>query len=219
MNSIVVNLTDKCNLNCIYCFGPQNQDNFISFQKIKDIVKNTDHKYFILTGWEPLLHKDIFEIIKYISEHNKKVILHTNGLLLDQGFVLDVKQYLYRINLPIDSVDQQINSKLRWALHLPKTLQNIELLKANNLKFSITTTLTSINQEKIDHLLTYIQTIKPDLWRIFEYKNINNSLNLDFLKPRNLVEFENKIKKLDIRVEFIKTEDDFYKTFDYLQIW
>lgn len=218
MNSIVINLTDKCNLSCIYCFGPKNQDKFLSFTQIQEIVQNTDFKYFVLTGWEPILHRDISKIIKYISNNNKKVILHTNGLLLDEKFILEHKDYIYRINLPIDTLDIERASKLRWFWHLFKIKKNIEFIKALDLKFSITTTFTSINQDDFDDLADYIQIIKPDLWRIFEFKNLNNNPKLDFLVPKNIAKIQIKIKELTTRTEFIKADDKFYDTYDYMTI-
>ncbi len=217
MKSVVINITNKCNLNCIYCFWPQKDDKNLSLENILNLSKSPDSKYIVLTWWEPLLHPDILNIIKGLHNIWKKVILHTNWLLLDQQFISITKEYLYRINLPLDSIDEQINSKLRWIWHMKKVLENIDFIKDLWVKLSITTTLTSINKPYFVELLDYIQSIKPDLWRIFEFKNEWNP-KLDFLKISEISDVEDKLKLLPFRAELIRSDDKFYKDYDYKQI-
>lgn len=89
---IMVHLTEDCNMRCPMClvwksrdkFGKRARHSFISKEDIKKVVDEVKRfkPVFYLTGGEPLLCKDIFEIISYI--HDKGIItsLVTNGWLL-----------------------------------------------------------------------------------------------------------------------------------------
>ena len=101
----VIHLTEKCNLNCKYCYEKNNKNSKIqdiSFDNIKaliDYVTNQKEKYNIIYfyGGEPLLRKDIIkETINYINSKKSKTKFYysitTNGTLLDDAFINYMKQ-------------------------------------------------------------------------------------------------------------------------------
>lgn len=84
-NTILLFITGKCNLNCSYCFNIKNlKDNdMMELDYIKKIVKANPwvNKYDI-QWWEPLMHPQINEIIRYLQGKWKKVWIYTNWYLL-----------------------------------------------------------------------------------------------------------------------------------------
>lgn len=86
-NTFLLFVTNKCNLNCFHCFNRSNLNNHnvldMNLQYVRKIVEaNPEVNKYDIMGGEPLLHKNINEIIEYLSEQNKKVGLYTNGYLL-----------------------------------------------------------------------------------------------------------------------------------------
>ena len=89
-----VQLADHCNLNCVGCshFSPIADDNFLNIdsyrkdcERLSELAKN--HVYEIhLLGGEPLLHKDIVDIIEITRKNFKKsdIKIFTNAILLDR---------------------------------------------------------------------------------------------------------------------------------------
>ena len=110
--TILLFITNMCNLNCEYCFDRANvhAKDEIDFDYIKTIVDSNPQvdKYDIMGG-EPLLHRDLNKILNYLIKKGKKVGLYTNGFLLN-GLRQDYKNL--RLNIAFHSIDSpKINLK------------------------------------------------------------------------------------------------------------
>jgi len=121
IKNLRISVTSACNLNCIYChkeglhsfyhcLKEDTKKRLLSPDEIKKVVKITT-KYGIrevkLTGGEPLLRRDISDIIRKISEIKeiKDISLVTNGHLL-ATYAYDLKQSgLNRINISLPSLN------------------------------------------------------------------------------------------------------------------
>jgi len=162
MTTQVIDIIDTCNLKCPYCFWPINSLKRKSIEEIASII-DKNAKYVVLTWWEVFLHPDIENIIKLVYDKWKKIIFHTNWILLNKEFLDRNKQYLYRINLPIDSDIQEINEKTRWKIHLKKILNAIKLVKESWLKLSISTVFCSTNENYMIELAKFLENKNIDL--------------------------------------------------------
>jgi len=216
MTTQVIDVIDTCNLACPYCFGPVNSKKRMSLSQVESKLDKSS-KYVVLTWWEVLLHPEIEDIIKLVYNKWKKIIFHTNWILLNKEFLDRNKKFLYRINLPIDSNIPEINEKTRWKIHLKRIKNAIDLVKNSNLKLSITSVFCSLNEDYFDKLADFLETIQPDLWRVFEFKNVEKLKNADYLTPnQDKIKFfldymKNKSFK---RFEFIASDSEFYSSYN-----
>lgn len=83
-NEVNIELLNKCNLDCDFCFNSKN-DEVLEKSKVFKVINQIDEagwKAIRFTGGEPLLREDLFEIVKYAKEKGLHVILNTNGLLI-----------------------------------------------------------------------------------------------------------------------------------------
>ena len=112
VTSIRVSVTSRCNLNCFYCHneGQMNEGKEMTAEEIRRILKVasklgiTQVKF---TGGEPLLRKDILQIVKAGREYMQDVSMTTNGTLL-AAMVMDLKKAgLNRINISMDSASRK----------------------------------------------------------------------------------------------------------------
>ncbi len=115
-----ISLTEKCNLRCIYCMPKgyvPNGEVEISRDHVNKIVKalaSIGIKKVRFTGGEPLVRKDIIDIIKDTRavEGIKDIAITTNGVLLKDKLV-DLKEAgLTRINISLDSLDPTTFKKM-----------------------------------------------------------------------------------------------------------
>jgi MoaA/NifB/PqqE/SkfB family radical SAM enzyme len=92
IKSIELSITYNCNFNCKGCYaGDLRQSVFMSKEKVKELIKKYKPMHVNLTGGEPLLHKNIIEIVR---EMPKSVVcsLVTNGSLLNYETLSKLKE-------------------------------------------------------------------------------------------------------------------------------
>ena len=112
-----ISVTDLCNFNCEYCMpeGIEKKDHsdILRIEEIENICKvaaRNGIKKIRLTGGEPLVRKGILSLINKIKSIDEitEVAITTNGVLLDE-MAKDLKAAgLDRINLSLDSMDENV---------------------------------------------------------------------------------------------------------------
>jgi cyclic pyranopterin phosphate synthase len=132
-----ISLTDKCNLRCLYCMPLDLPKSFLasrSMMSVDEIIAIA--KVFVdlgvtkirLTGGEPLVRKDVREIISRLSEFPIQLALTTNAVLVDEFIDLFVETGLRSVNVSLDSLDAPTFEILSQRKHFNKVVKNIQLL-------------------------------------------------------------------------------------------
>ena len=115
----IIHLTDKCNLNCTYCYEKRgNKD--ISFEDIKNLIdyeiyRNPKYSIIFFYGGEPLLQKNMIkDTINYINTKKSNTKFYygitTNGTLLDNDFIKYMKENNFvNIGYSIDGIRSSHN--------------------------------------------------------------------------------------------------------------
>ncbi|HZR45239.1 MAG TPA: radical SAM protein, partial [Candidatus Manganitrophaceae bacterium] len=120
--SVSWNLTQRCNLFCTHCYMSAFPHADIShdfttdecFKVIDDMAKINPALFLILTGGEPLVRKDIFDIAGYASDKGFTCVLGTNGVLLGKQEARRMRESgLQGASISLDSVDPQRHDNFR----------------------------------------------------------------------------------------------------------
>ena len=111
--SLRITLTNRCNVNCIYChhdgmISSKNEMTPDEIHKICQIAKRIGVRKIRLSGGEPLIRKDIVEIISKISSIGfNDISITTNGILLEK-YAKDIKEAgLDRVNVSLDTLNPE----------------------------------------------------------------------------------------------------------------
>ncbi len=110
VRSIRISVTDTCDLSCYYCHneGQTPNGNLMSPEEIERILKISSKigiRKVKLTGGEPLLRKDILDIVERASIHMGEVSITTDGTRLSE-LAQSLKQAgLARVNVSLDTFD------------------------------------------------------------------------------------------------------------------
>ena len=140
---IRLSITDVCNFKCGYClpngYQVDKSDNrkFLHLEEIRRLAKVFSKLGVCkirLTGGEPTVRKDFFDIIKVLKNEAgiKKVVITTNGYHLDEKAKMLVESGLNGINISIDSLDRNIFKTVTGHDRLPEILKGIKILQDLN---------------------------------------------------------------------------------------
>ena len=134
--SLRISVTDRCQLRCGYCMPQEGiecrpRNEIISFEDIAAIVRTLENEYTIdkirLTGGEPLLRRNITDLIKMLHAMNMPdLALTTNGQLLAEMADELRKAGLQRINVSLDTLDAERYRVLTRGGDLQKTLDGVD---------------------------------------------------------------------------------------------
>ena len=121
--SISWNLTKRCNLNCDHCYldaefrGGLKTDELNTeecFRVIDQIAEVNPNAFLILTGGEPLLRPDIYDIIRYAADKKFMVVLGTNGTMINRVNAEKIKAAgAHGVGISIDSRNPDKHNKFR----------------------------------------------------------------------------------------------------------
>ena len=111
--SLRITLTNRCNVNCVYC----HHDGMVSSKQemtadelytICKIAKNLGVKKIRLSGGEPLIRKDIIEVVEKIASIGfKDISMTTNGTMLEK-YAQGLKDAgLDRVNVSLDTLNRE----------------------------------------------------------------------------------------------------------------
>ena len=140
-----MSITDVCNFKCGYClpngYQADKSDNrtFLNIKEIERLTKALSELGVCkirLTGGEPTVRKDFFDVLKVIKKHSgiKKTVITTNGYHLDQKAQKIKESGLDGINISIDSLDRETFKNITGHDRLPEILEGIKKLQELNFK-------------------------------------------------------------------------------------
>lgn len=154
--SVVLCLTNRCNLRCLYCYEEYYDRNghheFTTGQifSLIDELARMGTKFISINGGEVLLRNDIGAIIDKIKEKNIFCQLITNGLLLKKK--ADVLKNVDSLCLSLDGKGAE-NDSNRGQGTYDKIIDLIEYLRENGIKFHTNTVFTKNNRNAVDDIM------------------------------------------------------------------
>ena len=154
-------VTRRCNLNCVHCRAASERGPYpgeLDTNKcleILDQISFTGKPIVILTGGEPLLKKDIFELALHGTQLGLRMVMATNGTLITPEISEKIKSSgIKRVSISIDRVNAREHDQFRKAPGaFSAALQGIDLLKKAGIEFQINTTVTRDNVHQVNEIL------------------------------------------------------------------
>ncbi|NYT00681.1 MAG: GTP 3',8-cyclase MoaA [Methanocellales archaeon] len=162
INGIRISVTQRCNLNCFYCHkegqNPSKTEMTPSeIERIVEIGKKISIKRLKITGGEPLLRRDICEIIQLASNHMKDISMTTNGILLEQ-YAADLKSAgLRRVNISFDTPEPETYKNITGRDDLSKAVAGLNAAIANGLtpvKLNMVV-MKGVNDDEIEGMIRF----------------------------------------------------------------
>ncbi len=154
-------VTRSCNLACVHCrasslHGPYDGELTTGEGKrLLDEIAAFTKPVIILTGGEPLLRKDIFELAAYGDAKGLRMVLATNGTVVTPAMVRKmIASGIQRVSVSIDGMDAESHDGFRGVPGaFDGALHGIDVLKATGMEFQINTTVTKQNLHQVKDIL------------------------------------------------------------------
>lgn len=131
-----VSVTDRCNFRCVYCMPAQGvvwkkHEEILSYEEITTVVRTAAElgiKKVRLTGGEPLVRRDVEELIRSIASipQIEDISLTTNGYLLEEKAEALAKAGLTRVNVSLDTIDPEKFARITRGPSLDRVWKGIE---------------------------------------------------------------------------------------------
>lgn len=166
-------LTERCNLRCSHCYQEEKKSGEMSFDEIKDgiaevseMLKAWKDAYgisfsssFNVTGGEPFLHPDIFEILEEMRRQGFEVYLLSNGILINREKArvlswLGVRGVQVSIEGP-----EEIHEIIRGKGSFSASLKGVEHLLDEGISVSLNVTLSDINAGHFEDMISLASSL------------------------------------------------------------
>ena len=204
ITNLRIAVTDRCNLKCIYCHreGQENADGEMPKDliiKLADGFRESGIRKIKITGGEPLLRKDLPEIISDMPEF-EEISITTNGTRLPE-LVYDLKDAgVTRVNVSLDTLDREKYRYITGKDVIDRVIEGIEMAMDAGLtpvKINMVL-LKGINDNEIENMIGFVRD-KPAILQLIELLDFGDLKNrrVDMVKLEK--ELEAKARKVEER--------------------
>lgn len=147
LNSVYLEPTRRCNFRCIHCYAMSptitafQKQHEMAFEQYLGLIDRLDEigvMAIYITGGEPFLRKDTMEILKYIDSKGIRHAILTNGSLLDDETIIDLKNVNPSyVSVSVDDYREEQFEKIRGKGMYKKVLKNVRKLVSAGLEVQI----------------------------------------------------------------------------------
>ncbi len=167
--------TRNCNLSCIHCRasatrGPYSGElDTEACLRLLDQIAEVGRPIVILTGGEPLLRSDIFEIAAHGTRKGLRMVMAPNGTLITDATAQKMAESgIQRISISIDGATPNDHDRFRGVYGaFEGAMRGIASAKHAGIEFQINTTISKINLNQIPEILKLAETLGAVALHIF----------------------------------------------------
>ncbi|MBI3610881.1 MAG: radical SAM protein [Nitrospirae bacterium] len=191
-------LTRGCNLRCLHCRANPTElaaSDDLSTQnclQIMDQIAEVCRPALVLTGGEPLLRSDLYELARYGKSKGFHMGLATNGTLVTASVAEAIRDAgMGRIGISIDGADAATHDSFR---RVPGAFDGatagIRNLKRLGLFVQINTSVTTQNAAQLEAMLDLMTGLEVDAWHLFLLVPVGCGLQIAPTMQVEAVEYE-----------------------------
>ncbi len=214
-------ITTRCNMVCGFCFGSERSAELNTEQAkiVLDNLVQSGFKSIGFTGGEPLIRRDIDELLKHAYLGNLELVLSTNGTLLFEHLE-PINLYVDWLGLPLDGYNPNTNDSMRSLPgHFAKMMKILDLIRDKTLlpKIKIGTVVSKLNVNHVEGIGSILEDVPIQTWKLYQFTPLERgreNKELFTLQDAVFEEISNRVRerfpKLHIVVSSIKDREGSY---------
>jgi radical SAM protein with 4Fe4S-binding SPASM domain len=169
-------ITRRCNLSCVHCRSSSAAEvkghpdfSFAQAKKVLDDIVSYAGPVVVLSGGEPLLREDVFQIARYGTELGLRMCLATNGTLVTEKTCAHIKEAGIRmVSLSLDGAKAETHDNFRNQKGaFDGTLNAIRLFNENAIPFLVNSSFTLRNRHEIPDIYKLVRGLGATAWYMF----------------------------------------------------
>jgi heme b synthase len=169
-------ITRRCNLKCVHCRSSSEMEikGHPDFSRqeafgILDNISEYAKPVVVLSGGEPLIRTDVFDIAKYGTGKGLRMCLATNGTLVTDEICGGIKDSGIKIvSLSLDGSTETVHDDFRSQKGaFSGTVNAARLFKKHGIEFIINSSFTKRNQEEIPKVYRLAKELGATAWYMF----------------------------------------------------
>lgn len=191
LNLMFLDLTNQCNLRCLYCFNYHNLDltpAFIEIELLERVLKSKvtkNVKNWFFSGGEPLCYPYLNDALELFQKYGHRPKIATNGIglrpdVVDRWVSLGVQSVQFSIDTLRPSVFVNLNKGTVKDHHI--IFENLRYAVRSPLRVVVSSVLTKENVNEIFDIMRFTHDLGCDSYTL--YPNVpSEKINLDLRLP------------------------------------
>ncbi|MCR6109028.1 radical SAM protein [Bacillus sp. A301a_S52] len=162
-------ITSKCNISCKHCWAKLNGEDRDT-DKMKDVIDkfyNNNIFHVTITGGEPMIRNDFFEIVRYLKDKKIHLELFTNGWFLNYENSKKLANILSRydtIQISLDGFNEKTHDSQRMKGSYKKVIEAFKNISKFQIKTRLNFTATHLNVEELYDTFMLANELKIDVF-------------------------------------------------------
>ncbi len=200
----------ECNQNCLFCtaYGEKYSWTTQDLKRKIDFLERNGSTCITVTGGEPTLRDDFFEILNYIDSKGILIEIQTNGVnFADENYIKQLKEIknLKCVLQSIHSHEEIPYNKITDQDHYKLAVQGFTNLTNARVPMSISHVINKYNYTKVKEFCEFIKKINPNILQIY----------FGYVRPNLLLKNqENIVPKIEIAAPFFREAFKFCRNND-----
>ena len=196
-----LHVTNRCNLKCKHCVYTSGEWDMpdMTLETVKKIIpalKKLGVEEVHITGGEPLVNKEFFEIARCLHENGFGTRVQTNGILITPDIAKRLKECgIEYVLISIDGLEKTHNSFRNNDKSFDYAIKAVKICLEAGLYTRVNTVINKSNVQDLPELIKYINNLKPDQHSFFYLTPVGRGKNIKNLMLQNVIKNNEDDKK------------------------
>ncbi len=218
-----IDVTPRCNLNCLHCRTSHGVQNEMPVEKWIGILDPIFAAFPGLIHWvaigggEPTLYPNLIKLIEYLKNKTRIILLMTNGVLIAENpTLLDnlINVGLNRVQLSLESPNKEIHNQIRGSGNFDIVMKATQVIINRKIKLAFRMTLNGLNYQGYADFIKLCKNIGADeanLRRVIPVGNASKNFSWDCIPEKDYIDLLENFPKLEKKIGIYVNSEDPYR--------